>query len=358
MKKHNFFLVILLATIVLSCGDSVKDKSDLFSFDTSKLKKQFSTEESTVLAISNLKDKSIDSIIYYANDRKLASVIGNQTTTLQFKAEKLGYQNLKALVYFDGDYAETTHRVELISGIEPVLRKYTLLNTYPHDITAYTQGLEFHRDTLYEGTGNGSGIGTGQKGISSLRKTDYKTGKVYQKFEYPDAIFGEGITILNNKVYQLSWRNLTGFVYDANTLKQIKTFPYSKEIEGWGLCNDGDKLYQSDGTEKIYTLNPETFQIEGNINVYSGANKIKSVNELEWIDGKIYGNVYQRDAIAIINPMNGAVEGVINLADLKKLVTQHSDLDVLNGIAYNPKTKTLFVTGKNWDKMFEIRVEE
>ena len=357
MKKHNFLLVILLAAIVSSCGDTVKDNSGLFSFDTSQLKEQFSPEESTVLAISNPKNKTIDSIVYYANDRKIASVKGNQTTKFQFEAEKLGYQNLKAVVYTDGSYAEVTHRVELISNIQPVLRKYTLINTYPHDIKAYTQGLEFHRDTLYEGTGNGSGIGSGLKGISSLRKTDYKTGKVYQIVEYPEAVFGEGITVLNNKVYQLSWRNLTGFIYDANTLKQIKTFPYSKKIEGWGLCNDGQKLFQSDGTEKIYTLNPETLQLEGNINVYSGANKIKSVNELEWIDGKIYGNIYQKDAIAIINPANGAVEGVINLSELKKKVTPHSDLDVLNGIAYNPKTKTIFVTGKNWDKMFEIRVE-
>ncbi len=151
---------------------------------------------------------------------------------------------------------------------------------------------------------------------------------------------------------------MVGFIYDADTFKEIKRFNYSKRIEGWGLCNDGKSLYQSDGTEKIYTLNPETLQIEGSINVYSGANKIKSVNELEWIDGKIYGNIYQKDAIAIINPKNGAVESVIYLGDLKKLVPQHPDIDVLNGIAYNPKTKTLFVTGKNWDKMFEIRVEE
>jgi glutaminyl-peptide cyclotransferase len=358
MKKHNFLLVILLAVIVTSCGDSVKDKTGLFSFDTSQLKEQFSPDESAVLAITNAKNKTIDSIIYYSNDKKIASVVGNKTTSLQFTNDKLGYQNFKALVYFEGEYAEVTHRVELISNNQPVLRKYTILNVYPHDVKAYTQGLEFHRDTLYEGTGNGAGNTTGIKGISSLRKTDYKTGKVYKTFEYPEAVFGEGITILNNKVYQLSWRNLTAFVYDANTLKQIKTFPYSKQIEGWGLCNDGQKLYQSDGTEKIYTVNPETFQIEGNINVYSGANKIKSVNELEWIDGKIYGNIYQKDAIAIINPANGAVEGVINLADLKKQVTQHPDIDVLNGIAYNPKTKTLFVTGKNWDKLFEIRLEE
>ena len=358
MKNYNLFSFILLAVLFSSCEDKEKDKSGLFSITTSPSKAQFSSDETAVLSISNTQNKTIDSIVYFANDKKVGSVTGVKTVTFSLNDEKLGYQNLKALVYYENEYAEATHRIELISKTEPKLLKYTLVNTYPHDIKAYTQGLEFHRDTLYEGTGNGAGNTTGIKGISSLRKTNYKTGEVYKKVEYPEQIFGEGITILNNKVYQLSWQNLVGFIYDADTFKEIKRFNYSKRIQGWGLCNDGKMLYQSDGTEKIYTLNAETLQIEGNINVYSGANKIKAVNELEWIDGKIYGNIYQKDAIAIINPKNGAVESVIYLGDLKKLVTQHPDIDVLNGIAYNPKTKTLFVTGKNWDKMFEIRVEE
>lgn len=358
MKNYNLFSFILLAILFLSCEDKEKDKSGLFLLNTTQSKAQFSTDEIAILTISNTKNKTIDSIVYFANDKKVGTVTGAKNVEFNLTNEKLGYQNLKALVYYGNDYAEATHRIELISKIEPKLLKYTLVNTYPHDIKAYTQGLEFHRDTLYEGTGNGAGNTTRIKGISSLRKTNYKTGEVYKIVEHPEAIFGEGITVLNNKVYQLTWQNLVGFIYDADTFKEIKRFNYSKRIEGWGLCNDGKMLYQSDGTEKIYTLNPETLQIEGSINVYSGANKIKSVNELEWIDGKIYGNIYQKDAVAIINPKNGAVESVIYLGDLKKLVTQHPDIDVLNGIAYNPKTKTLFVTGKNWDKMFEIRVEE
>ncbi len=358
MKNYNLFSFILLAILFSGCEDKEKDKSGLFLLNTTQSKAQFSTDEKAVLTISNTKNKTIDSIVYYANDQKVGSVSGAKNMEYSLTGQKLGYQNLKALVYYENNYAEATHRIELISKIEPKLLNYTLVNTYPHDIKAYTQGLEFHRDTLYEGTGNGAGNSTGIKGISSLRKMNYKTGEVYKKIEHPEIIFGEGITILNNKVYQLTWRNLVGFIYDADTFKEIKRFNYSKQIEGWGLCNDGKVLYQSDGTEKIYTLNPETLQIEGNINVYSGANKIKSVNELEWIDGKIYGNIYQKDAIAVINPANGAVESVIYLGDLKKLVTQHPDIDVLNGIAYNPKTKTLFITGKNWDKLFEIRVEQ
>ena len=129
-------------------------------------------------------------------------------------------------------------------------------------------------------------------------------------------------------------------------------------MEGWGLTTDGTNLYMTDSTENIHILDPNTFQPIGSIFVYSLDSKIKAVNELEWVNGKIYGNVYQKDAIAVINPKNGAVEAIINLADLKKKITQRIDTDVLNGIAYNAKTKTFFVTGKNWDKMFEIKVSE
>jgi glutaminyl-peptide cyclotransferase len=162
---------------------------------------------------------------------------------------------------------------------------------------------------------------------------------------------------LNNKIYQLTWRENVAFVYDATSLKKLKTLPYGQQMDGWGLTTDGENLYMSDSTEKIHVLNPEDFSQIDYFNVYSGGTKIEAVNEMEWIDGKIYGNIYQKDAIAVINPTNGAVEGIINLADLKKKVSQLPDTDVLNGIAYNPKTKTIFVTGKNWDKMFEIRVK-
>jgi glutamine cyclotransferase len=162
---------------------------------------------------------------------------------------------------------------------------------------------------------------------------------------------------LKNKIYQLTWQSNIGFVYNASTLKREKTFTYDKPIEGWGMTNDGEYLYQSDGTEKIWKMNPETLKMIDYINVYAGSNKIKSVNELEFINGKIYGNIWQKDAIAVINPTTGAVEAILNLTDLRKQVTNDT-AEVLNGIAYNPKTKTLFVTGKNWDKLFELKVLE
>jgi glutamine cyclotransferase len=357
MKNYNLLSIILLGITLVSCGDTKKDENTLFSFDISNFKEQYQPQEAIQLAISNTNSKTIDSIIYFSNDKKIGSKKGLDKITFELKDQKLGYQNLKAVVYYEGDMAEVTTRVELVSNIQPKLLKYTIVNTYPHDIQAYTQGLEFYRDTLYEGTGNGEGM-SGKRGISSLRKTNYKTGEVYKKVELADQYFGEGITILNNKVYQLTWQHNEGYIYDANTLKKEKTFAYFKNIEGWGLTNDGTNLYQSDGTEKIWILDPKTLKEIDYINVYSYQTKVKAVNELEWINGKIYGNVYLKDAIAVINPKNGAVEGIINLADLNTKITKLPDTDVLNGIAYNPKTKTIFVTGKNWDKMFEIKVSE
>jgi len=357
MKNYNFLSVILLAMTLSNCGDPKKGENTIFNFDTSKFAAKYTPEDALNLEILNSESKTVDSTIYYVNDIKVQTTKGLEKLNFELKDQKLGYQNLKALVYYEGQNSEATARIELVSSVQPKLLKYKIVNTYPHDIEAYTQGLEFYRDTLYEGTGNGSGP-TGKKGISSLRKTDYKTGKTFKKVELADQYFGEGITILNNKVYQLTWQNNEGYIYNADTFEKEKTFPYFKNIEGWGLTNDGSYLYQSDGTEKIWKIDPKTMKEVDYINVYSYESKIKSVNELEWIDGKIYGNIYQKDAIAIINPKNGAVEGIINLVELKSKITQLPDTDVLNGIAYNPKTKTIFVTGKNWDKLFEIAISE
>ena len=347
MKKYNLLLVILLAVIVTSCGGSKKDNENLFSFDTAAFKEMYQPNETATLSVLNLQNKKIDSVIYYANDVKIASKNGEEKVNLPLSDKKLGYQNIKALVYFEGENIETTARIEVVSSIEPKLLNYTIVNTFPHDTLAFTEGFEFFRDTLIESTG--------QKGASHFRKYDYKTGKVHKQVNMDSQYFGEGITVINNKIYQLTWQSNVGFIYDANTLKQIKSFPYDKPIEGWGMTNDDKHIYQSDGTEKIWKMNPETQKMEDYINVYTNTNKIKSINELEWVDGKIYGNIWQKDAIAVINPITGAVEGVLNLAGLRSKI-KFAGAEVLNGIAYNPKTKTIFVTGKNWDKMFEIRV--
>ena len=348
MKKYNFLFIILLGVILTNCGGAKKENNSIFTFDSSQFKEQYQSEESIELALLNPETLSVDSVVYFVNDTKIGTRKGLDKLAFNFKDQKLGYQNLKVIVYYEGELTEVTDRVELVSNVEPKLLQYTIVNTYPHDIHAYTQGLEFYRDTLYESTG--------QKGASFLRKYDYKTGKVFKQNDLEAIYFGEGITIINNKIFQLTWQEKTGFVYNVNTFKLQKSFKYDKDIEGWGLTNDGKYIYQSDGSEKIWKMDPNTLKMISYINAYSLSTKVTAVNELEWIEGKIYGNVYQKDAIAVINPQTGAVEGILNLADLKTKITQLPDTDVLNGIAYNPKTKTIFVTGKNWDKMFELKI--
>ena len=349
MKIYNPLITILLALNIASCGDSQKEKEGFFGFDENALKSMYQANEKVDFTVANSKNKTIDSIAYFVNNNRVSSVKGNTKFTLDLKDKKLGYQEIKALVYFEGDTVSTKTRIEVASGIVPKLLKYTVVNTYEHDVNAFTEGFEFYRDTLIESTG--------QNGKSYIAKIDFKTGKTLKKVDLDQQYFGEGITIINDKIYQLTWQSAIGFIYDANTLKRVKTFKYDKLVEGWGMTNDGKNIYHSDGTEKIWTMNPETHKLVDFINVYTNDSKIKSINELEWINEKIYGNIWQKDAIAIINPKTGAVEAVLDLSALRAKVTS-KEAEVLNGIAYNTKTNTIFVTGKNWDKTFEIKVTE
>ena len=349
MKKYNFLFIILLGVILSNCGGAKKENNNLFTFDTNQFKAQYLPQESVELTLLNPNSKTVDSVVYYVNESKIGTTKGLGKLTFDFKGQKLGYQNLKAIVYYEGELTEATDRVELVSNVEPKLLKYTIVNTFAHDTTAFTEGLEFYNDTLFESTG--------QKGASYFRKYDYKTGKVFNQTNLDSKYFGEGITIINNKLYQLTWQEKTGFVYNATTLKLEKTFTYKKDIEGWGMTHDEKFIYQTDGTEKIWKMDPTTLEMIDYINVYSGNAKIKSINELEWINGLIYSNVWQKDAIAVVNPISGAVEGILDLSGLRKFVN-NSTAEVLNGIAYNSKTKTIFVTGKNWDKMFEIKITQ
>lgn len=345
MKIYNVLAPTLLVLLLAGCGNNSEEKKDNFSLEIKNPKKTYTPEDALTVSLINKKNIETDSIVYFLNDEKI-EISGN---TISLSGKKLGEKTLSAKIYSDGEEFEASQNITILSSIKPKLYTYKILETYPHDIKSYTQGLEFENDTLYESTG--------QYKESTLRKTDYKTGEVFKMVKLADPYFGEGLTILNNKIYQLTWRENTGFIYSLKTMEQTGTFVYGKSREGWGLCHDADNnIYKSDGTDRIWTLNSNTLAEKDYIEIFTNTSKISSVNELEWVDGKIYANVYQQGSIAIIDPTNGAVEGVIDLTDLKDKVTQHPGLDVLNGIAYNGEPNILYITGKNWDKLFKIEI--
>ena len=225
----------------------------------------------------------------------------------------------------------------------PVI-SYRIVNTYPHDPRAFTQGLVFADDALYEGTG--------RRGQSSLRKVDLESGNILLVRQLPARFFGEGITIYGNKIIQLTWRARVGFVYDRQTFQLLGRFNYP--TEGWGITYDGNSLIMSDGTSTLYLLDPQTFKQIGRIEVHDLNGPVSRLNELEYVRGEIYANVWRTERIARISPQTGAVVGWIDLEGLLSSENRSRQIDVLNGIAYDAKNDRLFVTGKLWPKLFEI----
>ena len=341
MSLKKLYISLLFSIGLISCDDLNKSANDNFSIENNTLNKIIYNNDTLKLDIKNYKNKIIDSVIYKMDNKIISDF-------LILKDVSLGEKIIKATIFSEGNKQVLINKITVLNNKTPRIYSYEVVNIYDHDITSYTQGIEFYGDILYESTG--------QYGESKLRALDYKNNKVLKNINLSSSYFGEGLTILNNKIYQLTWKEGRGLIYDLNKFKYIDSFNYGQSNEGWGLCNDGVNLYKTDGSENIWILNSKSQAEEGFIQAYTNKGKLTNLNELEWVEGKIYANRYQKNGVAIIDPENGAIEAVIDFKDLKKYVTKHNGLDVLNGIAYNKKRKTLFVTGKRWDKLFEVRI--
>ena len=230
--------------------------------------------------------------------------------------------------------------------LTPIQYTYRVVNTYPHDSNAFTQGLVWDDGIVYEGTG--------LNGRSSLRRVDLLTGTVQQQIDLEEQYFGEGIVVFDDRIIQLTWRNNTGFVYDKNSFAQLDTFSYP--TEGWGITSDGERLIVSDGTYALYFWDPETLAQIGSVSVYDDRGLVRSLNELEYVNGEVFANVWQTTRIARIDPGNGRVTGWIDLSGILDQSTLTQPVDVLNGIMYDPIEDRLFVTGKLWPTVFEIEL--
>jgi glutaminyl-peptide cyclotransferase len=230
-------------------------------------------------------------------------------------------------------------------GTIPLLSA-TVVKTYPHDPHAFTQGLEFVGGYLYESTG--------RQRQSTLRKVELETGKVLQSVRLPDETFGEGLTIFHGKIYQLTWLDKTGFIYDLRTFRKLGKFSYN--AEGWGLTHDESSLILSDGTNRLQYIDPDSLQVTKTLEVFAGSEAVTNLNELEFIRGEIWANIWHSDRIARIDPKSGQVTAWIDLTAIAESEAREQE-DVLNGIAWDPGRQRLFVTGKNWSKLFEIVVK-
>lgn len=336
MTIRNSLFFFFLTLFVSACGN--KYKLELQAPKTIQVSKALS------LKVVDKNRNPIDSVQFFLNGKRVVP------ENLTIANEKLGKQAITANVFYDGKTKLLTNTIYFLAANPPVIYNYEVINEYPHDATAFTQGLEIHNGFFYESTGN--------YGKSSLRKVKMQTGEILQRVNLDKKYFAEGITILNSKIYQLTWKEEIGFVYDLETMKVIDTFRYGQSREGWGLTHNDKFLIKSDGTESIWFLDTGNLKEVTKIEAYTDKRKAEKLNELEFIKGKIYANIWQQNAILIIDPVTGAIEGIANLKGLQDKVGQQGDDNVLNGIAYDQAADRLFVTGKNWKKVYEIKLTE
>ena len=351
MRFRIFHFLPLLILFVSGCISDQKDNAPV-SWISPEAGTSVNLGDQIKMEIM-LPDTKVDSIVYYADGIRLQKSMDQKPVVFATDSLALGLRQITAKIYTGGaEPEEVSTNIVLKSTLIPKKYSYEIINTFNHDVNSFTEGLEYHNGFLYESDGGN----TEETGYSSLRKIEISTGKIIQKIDGDPAIFSEGIAIVNDKILQLTYTENIGLVYDLKTFKLIKQFNTQYPRQGWGLCFDGKRIYNSDGTNTIYFLNKDTYNQEGLIDVYDQNGPVSAINELEYIDGKIFANVWQTNRIIIINPKNGQVIGEVDMTGL--FPSPNPEADVLNGIAWDAKGRRLFVTGKKWAKLFQVELSE
>ena len=351
----RFKIIYLSFVVLVFCARCSGDKNKSSEQDGSSwIRPQagtsFNLGDQISIQIKAERIAGIDSVVYFADGVLLTSRANIAETSIETGNIPLGNRLITAKIYRKGQVEEINTNIILRSNLIPQKFNYRVRQVFNHDTSSYTQGLEFNNDFLYESDGGN----TPQTGYSSLRKVDIETGKVVQKIDLPQNIFAEGLSIVGAKIILLTWQNNVGIVYDKNTFEKISEFPYQNSRVGWGLCSDNQRLYKSDGSNLIYFLNLQNYSEEGYIEVYDQNGAVDHLNELEFINGEIYANIWFSNRIVIINPKNGQVTGEADMTGI--FPDRNPEADVLNGIAWDGKGKRLFVTGKKWAKLFEVEL--
>ena len=311
----------------------------------------FTIGDAVIVRLDKVADtvQAVDSVEFFVGGSKVYGCF-EEPYRYEFNTMDLpvGTLSIRTVVWL-ADSLREYHNLEVIlwSDIVPDNLPYQIENVYPHDIKAYTQGLIFADGYLYEGTG--------QYNESSLRKVEIKTGEPIRLTMLAGEIFGEGITIFNERIFQLTYKSQVGFVYDKESFKRIQKVYYQNK-EGWGLTHDGTHLIMSDGSNRIYYMDPEFFTEIRQLEVFDNKGPVTRLNELEYIEGKIFANIYGKEEIVIIDPESGKVTGKLNMNGLLDAADRHSRIDVFNGIAWDADQRVLYVTGKYWPSLFEISI--
>jgi glutamine cyclotransferase len=343
--------------LTVSCVDAHQNKSDgkdkrsiqtRFSLVSPRNGQTIKDSESVSLEIHPERDSvSIDSCRLSVDGRHFVSFDGCRTV---FRAGvlRMGLRRMALSIFTSDGLRETvSFNLKIVPDQAPKQCSYSVVGKYPHDTKAYTQGLFWNDGHLYEGTG--------QYGASSLRRVELSTGKVVKSIQLEAEYFGEGVCLHQGKIYQLTWQNRKGFIYRADSLILENRFEYS--TEGWGITSDGERLFMSDGSANIYLVEPSTMSVADLVEVWTPSGKVNHLNELEYIDGELWANVYMEDYIIRIDPATGRVNSIIDLKNLLPMQERKPDTDVLNGIAYDSINRRIFVTGKNWPFVFEISIK-
>lgn len=357
-RLHTWLLLIFVSVLLLACnGSKKKTEKNLvianssISYINSPNGNQFEMGKPVnIELVMRSIPEDLDSVLFYVDQRlvyysteKKEKYIYSYTDTSDITGEK----KIKTVVLKkNGEREEQNTGFALFSNIIPVEYTFQIAASFPHDMNAYTQGLVIDNGLLYEGTG--------LEGKSELRLVDKASGSIKKQISLDSRYFGEGITVFENSIYQITYRTRKGFVYDKNTFEKEREFTY--DTEGWGLTHNGTHLIYSDGSHKLYFLDPQTLEKVKTLEVYDNYGPQILLNELEFIKGEIWANVYQTDLVVRIDPATGKVLGRINFSGILKPEDVHPRIDVLNGIAYDSKQDKIYITGKNYPKMWEVKI--
>ena len=353
--KYKFNLLIAASALVaFSCNNNTRQDNNITI--SPEAGTTYKAGDPVAVNAHYPSDLKPDSIVYLVDSVKVGSKKDSTVLSLKTDSMPLGPRIITARVYNGGTNQEVSTNIVLLPSKSPVEYTFKTIKVFPHDTSCFTEGLVYQDGFLYESCGGYLKPPKGQEvtNQSSLRKVDLQTGKVLQKTMLDSAVFGEGISIVGNRIIQLTYNEKIGYVYDKDSFKRLSTFTNNVGIEGWGMCFDGKKLYMDDKTNRLFFLDKDNYHQIGYVDVYDDKGPVNQINELEYIDGKIYANVWQTNDIIVIDPKTGTVLERIDLTNLYPQAKRNLNSDVLNGIAYDAQTKRIFLTGKKWDKLFQV----